>query len=149
MHGQNNGLTDLPLQLGRHVLTRSVNTRLLPQVGGVGNALEEPGSTQLSTPHKLQSYNERRTSADLHRSRRKTTDPSSKVRNSAADPESLDMNIKVPIDPAFNKCCAVMIGPIVLVWRCFANSSNDLPELQYSWTVQIRSFRDTYISVAL
>jgi hypothetical protein len=59
------------------------------------------------------------------------------------------MNIKVPIDPAFNKCWAVMIGPIVLVWRCFANSSNDLPELQYPWTVQIRSFRDTYISVAL
>jgi len=46
------------------------------------------------------------------------THPSSISRNRAVEPESLDMKAMVPIGSAvFRRVWAVIIGPIVLVWR--------------------------------
>jgi len=47
----------------------------------------------------------------------------------AVDPESEEMNTSFEGGAAslrFNSFCAIIIGPIVLVWRCRAKSSNDL-----------------------
>lgn len=52
--------------------------------------------------------------------------------NFAVDPESLDMNVRVPIGtPVFSSCWAVMIGPMVFVWRWLAKFSKDLCTVQY------------------
>jgi len=46
--------------------------------------------------------------------------PSSNSRKEPIDPESLDMNVIVPMGiRVFNNFCAVMIGPTALVVRCF------------------------------
>jgi len=53
--------------------------------------------------------------------------PSSNALKSAADPESLDMNMMVPSDMwVCSNFWATMMGPIVLVRKCFSKLAKDL-----------------------
>jgi hypothetical protein len=66
--------------------------------------------------------------------------PSSISRKLPWEPESLDMNVMVPIGMfVCSSFWAVMIGPIVLVWRWKANSSNDLPDVNLRYYKCLRA----------